>query len=299
MTASHLADIRDLDALVRVFRDHRPEVVFHLAAQPLVRYSYAHPVETYATNVLGTVHLLDAARRTQGVRVLVNITTDKCYENREWLWPYRETDALGGHDPYSNSKGCAELVSAAYRSSYFHGPDSPALATARAGNVIGGGDWALDRLIPDMIRAFSTGQPVIIRSPGAIRPWQHVLEPLHGYLRLAERLYEDGASFAEAWNFGPGEEDARPVAWIVERLAALWGKGATWRLDPAQHPHEATTLRLDCSKARARLGWEPHWDLAAALERLVCWYQAFQLGEDMRALTLQQIADYSRALSKD
>jgi CDP-glucose 4,6-dehydratase len=298
MAASHLADIRDPERLKAVLLASCPEVVFHLAAQPLVRQSYAEPVETYMTNVMGTVHLLEAIRATPGVRAVVNVTTDKCYDNREWVWGYRESDPLGGQDPYSSSKGCAELVSAAYRNSFFaaqeHAQHGVALATARAGNVIGGGDWAGDRLVPDMIRAFSRAEAVIIRSPHAIRPWQHVLEPLWGYLTLAEKLWEQGPAFAESWNFGPNDEDARPVQWIVQRLVEQWGDGATWRLDERPQPHEATHLKLDCSKARARLEWQPRWELGLALERVVAWYRACARGEDMRALTLAQIADFSR-----
>jgi len=227
LVASHLGDIRDLDHLQRVFKEHCPEIVFHMAAQPLVRLSYSEPVDTFSTNVMGTVNVLEAVRRTPGVRALVNITTDKCYENREWVWGYRENDPMGGHDPYSSSKGCAELVSAAYRSSFFNPKDfdrhGVSVASVRAGNVIGGGDWAGDRLIPDMIRAFSAGTPVIIRSPHAIRPWQHVLEPLRGYLTLAEHMWEAGPDYAEGWNFGPNDEDAKPVQWIGQRLTEFWG----------------------------------------------------------------------------
>lgn len=297
LAASHLGDVRDLDHLQKVFQQHRPEIVFHMAAQPLVRLSYAEPVETYATNVMGTVNVLEVVRRTPGVRALVNITTDKCYENREWVWGYRETDPMGGHDPYSSSKGCAELVTAAYRSSFFDSKDFDrhrvSVSTVRAGNVIGGGDWAGDRLIPDMIRAFTAGEPVLIRSPHAIRPWQHVLEPLMGYLMLAERMFDAGPEFAQGWNFGPSDEDAKPVEWIVQRLAELWGNGATWHLDDGQHPHEASYLKLDCSKARTRLDWHPRWGLAMALGHIVSWYRAFNRGEDMRALTLQQISQYT------
>ena len=297
LAASHLGDVRDLDHLQSVFRDHCPEVVFHMAAQPLVRLSYAEPVDTYATNVMGTVNVLEAVRRTPGVRALVNITTDKCYENREWVWGYRENDPMGGHDPYSSSKGCAELATAAYRSSFFNPKDFQrhrvSVASVRAGNVIGGGDWAGDRLVPDMIRAFTAGEPVVIRSPHAIRPWQHVLEPLRGYLVLAERMVESGPDFAEGWNFGPREEDARPVSWIVQRLVELWGEGAAWRLDAGEHPHEASYLKLDCAKARARLEWSPRWDLAAALEKIVAWHRAFNRGEDMRSFTLRQISHYT------
>ncbi len=296
---SIIGDIRDAGALLHAMQAASPDVVIHMAAQPLVRYSYIDPVETYSSNVMGTVHLLEAVRKTPSVRAVINVTSDKCYENKEWVWGYRENEPMGGYDPYSSSKGCAELVAAAYRSSYFGAKDfarhRTGLATVRAGNVIGGGDWAGDRLIPDMIRAFGAGEPVVIRSPHAIRPWQHVLEPLRGYLLLAERLVQEGPAFAEGWNFGPAEDDAKPVQWIVERLAELWGEGAAWRLDGGQHPHEASYLKLDCAKARARLGWHPRWDLATALERIVAWYRAFKRGEDMRALTLQQIATYTDA----
>ncbi len=298
MAASYLADIRDLLSLKAALLDLHPEVVFHLAAQPLVRHSYTDPVETFATNVMGTVHLLEAIRTTPGVRAVVNVTTDKCYDNREWVWGYRESDPLGGHDPYSSSKGCAELVSAAYRNSFFAGKEHArhgvALATARAGNVIGGGDWAADRLVPDMIRAFSRGEAVVIRSPHATRPWQHVLEPLWGYLTLAERLWEQGPAFAESWNFGPNDEDARSVQWIVQRLVDQWGEGAAWELDERPQLHEATSLKLDCSKARARLDWRPRWELGLSLDHIVTWYRACARGEDMRALTLAQIAEFSR-----
>lgn len=302
MRKSFIGDIRDLDALKRAVIAQRPEIVFHMAAQPLVRLSYAQPVETYSTNVMGTVNVLETVRATPETRVVVNVTTDKCYENREWVWGYREIDPMGGHDPYSSSKGCAELITAAYRSSFFPAKDFPqhrvAVASVRAGNVIGGGDWAMDRLIPDMIRAFTNREPVIIRSPHAIRPWQHVLEPLSGYLTLAEKLWQEGPAFAEGWNFGPNDEDAKTVQWIVQRLAELWGDGASWNLDDKPQPHEATYLKLDCSKARARLGWQPRWDLAHALTRIVDWYRAFQRGEDIRILTLQQISDYQSTSQK-
>ena len=293
---SVMGDIRDLARLQAVMNAARPEIVFHLAAQPLVRRSYQDPVETYSTNVMGTVHLLEAVRNCADVGAVVNITTDKVYENREWLWGYRESEPLGGHDPYSNSKGCAELVTAAYRSSFFEAPAQAgkpvAVATARAGNVIGGGDWAQDRLVPDLLNAFHQNRRVDIRSPHAVRPWQHVLEPLRGYLMLAERLAEQGNAFAEAWNFGPHDEDARPVRWIVERMAALWGEGADWHGDTGVHPHEASNLKLDISKVRNRLGWHPALRLEEALALIVEWYKQYQLGADLRALTLQQIADY-------
>jgi len=289
-------DIRDLKHLQRVFAEHKPEIVIHMAAQPLVRYSYKEPVETYSTNVMGTVNLLEAARHSEGIKAVVNVTSDKCYENREWPWGYRESEAMGGFDPYSNSKGCAELVTAAYRNSYFHPEKYPehgvALASGRAGNVIGGGDWAEDRLIPDIMRAIIQNKPVNIRNPRAIRPWQHVLEPLSGYLLLAQKLYEEGADHAEGWNFGPNDDDAKPVQWIVENLTQSWGEGASWALDGGNHPHEAHYLKLDCSKAKARLGWHPRWSLPQALEKIIEWHKAYGRVEAMRELTLKQIADY-------
>jgi len=296
------ADIRDFAALSGVFAKYQPEIVIHMAAQPLVRYSYANPVETYSTNVMGTVHVLEAARLTGSVRAIVNVTSDKCYENREWAWGYRENEAMGGYDPYSNSKGCAELVAAAYRSSYFNAGNFPehgvALASARAGNVIGGGDWAEDRLIPDIMRSIMQGKPVHIRNPHAIRPWQHVLEPLSGYLLLAQKLYFGGAAYAEAWNFGPNSEDAKPVQWIVEDLTEAWGEGASWLLDQGIHPHEAHYLKLDCSKAKAHLGWQPRWNLQQALAAIIDWYRAYRDGQDMRELTLRQINAYNNSFSK-
>ncbi len=267
-----------------------------MAAQPLVRHSYTHPVDTFATNVMGTVHVLEAVRRSGGVRAVVNVTSDKCYDNPETGQAFREADPLGGFDPYSGSKACAELVSAAYRSSFFapgrHPDHGVALATARAGNVIGGGDWARDRLVPDIVAAFAAGRPVILRSPGAVRPWQHVLEPLAGYLALGERLWAGGPAYAEAWNFGPADEDARPVSWIVERMAAHWGPGARWEQDAGRHPHEAGWLHLDCAKARARLGWAPRLGLEQALAWTVDWYKAHAAGADARAATLRQILAY-------
>ena len=285
-------DIRDLAALRDAVTSFRPEVVIHMAAQPLVRYSYVEPVETYQVNVMGTVNLLEAVRATDSVRSVVNVTTDKCYENREWVWGYRETDPMGGFDPYSNSKGCAELVTAAYRQSFLH-QGHAALASARAGNVIGGGDWALDRLVPDILRAFEKNQPVTLRNPASTRPWQHVLEPVSGYLTLAERLHEEGQAFAEGWNFGPADADARPVEWIVRHLSEGWGDGARWQVDGGQHPHEAQYLKLDCSKARHRLQWTPRWSLDDALDRIVRWHRAWLAGGDVRRQCLDDIAAYT------
>lgn len=294
--ASIVGDIRDGNALSKSMRDAGPEVVIHMAAQPLVRYSYANPVETYSTNVMGTVNVLEAVRQTPSVRAVVNVTSDKCYENNEWVWGYRENEPMGGFDPYSNSKGCAELVASAYRNSFFnpgkYDEHHVALGSVRAGNVIGGGDWAADRLIPDILRAISENSPVIIRSPNSIRPWQHVLEPLSGYLLLAQRLYEDGVAYAEGWNFGPHDEDAKPVQWIVERLTEAWGDGASWQLDGRAHPHEAHYLKLDCSKAKMRLNWQPRWHLSQALEMIVAWQRAWLAKQDMRNFTLSQIEQY-------
>ncbi|GAC1362625.1 MAG: CDP-glucose 4,6-dehydratase [Acidobacteriaceae bacterium] len=299
-------DIRDSAALNSALQDFAPEVVFHLAAQPLVRYSYEDPIGTYETNVLGTARLLDAVRRTPSVRAVVSVTTDKCYENKEWLWGYRETDPLGGYDPYSSSKACAEIVSAAFRQSYFNpsqlyqpGGHTTAVATARAGNVIGGGDWSLDRLIPDLIAGFTRGEPVLIRRPHAIRPWQHVLEPLHGYILLAEKLLtpsSEAANFATAYNFGPADDDAQPVQWIVEKMTRFWGDGASWILDPDPGVHEAGYLKLDASRARAHLGWRPRLPLETALQWLVEWYRAAGRNEDLQALTFRQIAAYEALL---
>ena len=290
-------DIRDAAALAQALLAHAPEIVIHLAAQPLVRRSYADPVETYSTNVMGTVHLLEAVRKSPTVRAVVNVTSDKCYENREWVWGYRENEALGGYDPYSSSKGCAELVTAAYRNSFFHGASGGmprvALGSARAGNVIGGGDWAPDRLVPDILAALARGEAVAIRNPHAIRPWQHVLESLGAYLMLAEKLCEDGPRFADAWNFGPRDTDARPVQWIVERLVERWGGGAHWHPDPGTHPHEAHYLRLDCAKAASHLGWQPRWDLGTALDAIVAWQRAWLGGADMQAVTLSQIDQFT------
>ncbi len=297
---SQLGDVRDREALLALLREREPEIVLHLAAQSLVRPSYQDPVGTYETNVMGTVNLLDAVRvhRAAGpgrpVSAVVVVTSDKCYENREWHWGYRESDPMGGHDPYSNSKGCTELVTDAFRSSYFAREDGLpplALASVRAGNVIGG-DWAVDRLVPDTIRAFEAGEQVEIRNPGAIRPWQHVLEPLAGYLRLGERLAGEPERFASGWNFGPDAASETDVRHIVDGLADRWGEGAGWRHDAGEHPHEATYLKLDSSRARSLLGWRPRLSLDAALDFTVDWYRACQRGDDLRALSLEQIRRY-------
>ncbi|GMM91800.1 CDP-glucose 4,6-dehydratase [Qipengyuania sp. MTN3-11] len=287
-------DIRDLAAVRAAMAEADPEILIHMAAQSLVRPSYDDPVGTYATNVMGTVNVLEAARACPSLRAIVVVTTDKCYENREWDWGYRESEAMGGHDPYSSSKGCAELVSSAYRASFFASvAGGPKLATARAGNVIGGGDWARDRLVPDALRAFGHGQRVAIRNPLATRPWQHVLEPLSGYLVLAQALWRDGSGFAEGWNFGPRDEDARPVRWVVEQLAAHWGGDAGWVEADGFHPHEAHSLKLDISKARARLHWRPRWALEEAVERIVAWQKAWLDGADMRTHCLAEIENYT------
>ncbi len=286
-------DVRILEQLKATVNEYQPEIVIHMAAQSLVRYSYAQPVETYATNVMGTVNILEAVRQSDSVRVILNVTSDKCYENKEWVWGYRENERLGGRDPYSSSKGCAEIVTSAYRDSYFKDSDPCiGVASARAGNVIGGGDWAKDRLIPDIMNAFIKGHPVVIRHPNAIRPWQHVLEPLSGYLCLVEHLWDERSKFAGAWNFGPDSDDAQPVTWVVDQLIPLWGEGARWELDAPPQPHEACALKLDCSKARSLLHWSPKLQLSTALEWVVNWYRGYQQNRDMRRITEAEIAEY-------
>jgi len=280
-------DIRNGKELKKIFQKQQPEVVFHLAAQPLVRHSYKAPVETYETNVMGTLHVLEAIRTIDSVQASVFITTDKCYQNREWHWGYREIDPMGGYDPYSSSKGAAELLIASYRNSYL-----PNIASVRAGNVIGGGDWADDRLIPDIIRALQKNKTVEIRSPYAIRPWQHVLEPLAGYMQLAELMTTKPKQYAQAWNFGPNGEDTKPVEWIVKQMAQQWGNHANWEMDKSDQPHEANYLKLDCSKAHAELNWQPKWDLQTALQKIITWHQAEMLKENMREVTISQIESY-------
>ncbi|HEX4435945.1 MAG TPA: CDP-glucose 4,6-dehydratase [Solirubrobacteraceae bacterium] len=282
-------DIRDPEAIAGAVEAVRPEVVIHMAAQSLVRRSFAEPVETYATNVMGTVNVLDAVRRNgSDVRVVINVTSDKCYENREWEWGYREHEAMGGHDPYSSSKGCAELVAGAFGRSFFSDADGTRLASARAGNVIGGGDWGQDRLVPDIMQAALAGESVRIRNPNSIRPWQHVLSPLSGYLVLAQALWES-PEHASGWNFGPVDDDARPVGWIVERLAELWPAELRSVLDDGPHPHEARYLKLDSSRARTHLGWHPMVGLDSTLQSIVDWYRSLRDEEDMQAITLGQI----------
>ena len=298
---SIIGDIRDLPRLSAAIAEFEPEVVLHLAAQSVVRTGYENPVDTYASNVMGTVHVLEAVRTLKRKCVVVNVTSDKCYENREWVWGYRETDRMGGHDPYSNSKGCAELVTSAFRDSYFP-PESlhehgVALASARAGNAIGGGDWTAYQLIPDLMRAFMAGQPCLIRNPLSYRPWQFVLEPLRGYLLIAERLAEDGASFASGWNFGPLEGDAKPVSWIADTLRSKWGKGASWVQDSTVSAKEAQALKLDASRAATCLDWHPVLRIEQTLSWIVEWYQAYESGGDLRTTTIEQIQRYERLLS--
>jgi len=294
---SIIGDIRDQSVVDETFKRCKPDIVIHMAAQPLVLYSYDNPVETYATNVMGSVHVLEACRKTESVKSVVMITTDKCYENKEWYWGYRENEPMGGYDPYSNSKGCSELVISAYRQSFFSNGDRQlGLASARAGNVIGGGDWAADRLIPDFMQAILIKKPVVIRSPLSIRPWQHVLEPLNGYLKLAESLWGSHVKFSEGWNFGPDDSDAREVQWIIDHISELWGEGAQWELDKSPRPHEATYLKLDCSKARMKLGWTPRLSLSTTLQWIVEWYKHYRNNSNMREVTLQEISRYQKIL---
>jgi len=290
------ADVRDHAAVQRALAQHRPEVVFHLAAQSLVRRSFRAPRDTYEVNVMGTVNVLEAARRSDSVRAVVNVTSDKCYDNREQGRPFVEGDPMGGHDPYSSSKGCAELVADAYTRSFFADGRGPAVGSARAGNVIGGGDWGEDRLIPDIVRAALSGAPIVIRNPNAVRPWQHVLNPLSGYVQLAQALV-DRPQAAGGWNFGPAPDDVKPVSWITDRISALWPGDLSWEIDPAPQPHEAQFLALDSRKAREQLGWTPVCGLDEALESIVAWYTARSAGRDMRAVTLDQIEALGGRLS--
>jgi CDP-glucose 4,6-dehydratase len=289
---SEIGDVTDLNHITESMKAFDPDVLIHMAAQPLVRLSYEDPVTTYNTNIMGTVNVIEAARKCDNLKSIVAVTTDKCYENKEWVWGYREDEPMGGHDPYSSSKGCAELVIAAYRNSYFNVANSPALASVRAGNVIGGGDWSTDRLVPDILKAFEKKVPVVVRNPNATRPWQHVLEPLSGYLVLAQRLYEDGQLFAEGWNFGPKGEDCKSVGWILDKMVAQWGGSASWELDENNNPHEAGYLKLDCSKAAMHLGWYPKLRLEQTLEGIIKWHKAFLDGANMREICLTEIRNY-------
>ena len=294
---SKIADIRDLQSLKVTILDASPDIVIHMAAQPLVRDSYRDPVETYTTNVTGTVNILECVRSCKSIKAVVNVTTDKCYENKEWIWAYRENEPLGGYDPYSSSKACSELVTSSYRSSFFNPEDyqhhGVGLASARAGNVIGGGDWAVERLVPDCVRALINGEKIAIRNPGAIRPWQHVLEPLSGYLLLVQKLYNEGPQYAEGWNFGPDDKDAKPVAWVVKKISEKWGIDSLneeFRIE--DNLHEANYLKLDCSKAKYKLGWYPKWDLSYSLDKVVEWAQAYKNKKDMRTVCFEQIEEY-------
>lgn len=294
---SYIEDITDYTKLFRALNESKPDMVIHLAAQALVKESYSHPIETYATNVMGTVNLLEAVRYMDSIKVVLNVTTDKCYENKEWLWAYRENERMGGYDPYSNSKSCSELVTSSFRNSFYNPLDYGvthhiALASARAGNVIGGGDWAKDRLIPDFIKAIVNNSELKIRSPHAIRPWQHVLEPLIGYLYLCTYLWSDGVKYAEGWNFGPNEDDVQSVEWIAQTICRLWGEDASYNIDTNVHPHEATYLKLDCSKAKLRLNWKPKWNLKEALQSIVEWNKAYLDGQNMRDFSIKQIEEY-------
>ena len=302
IVSSTIGDIRNFNFLAEKLNDINPEIIIHMAAQPLVRESYKNPRETYEINVMGTVNLLDAARQVKSVKAILNITTDKCYENKEWLWGYRENEPIGGYDPYSNSKGCSELVTASFRNSFFNSKEykshGVALASARAGNVIGGGDWASERLIPDFIRSITLGEKVIIRNPYAIRPWQHVLEPLSGYLTLCEKLFSGGSFFAEGWNFGPNDEDAKNVEWITNKICQLWGQDAAYDLDKKPQPHEAGYLKLDCSKAKALLAWHPQWNIDKSLKMIVDWHKASLNNANMRDFTVGQIKEYFTSINR-
>jgi len=293
---SQIADVRDQDTLHKSMTEFNPDILIHMAAQPLVRYSYEEPVETYEVNVIGTVKVLEVARSCLNLKAIVNITTDKCYENDGRIEGYKEDDPIGGYDPYSSSKGCAELVTSTYRRSFLQ-DQGVGLASVRAGNVIGGGDWADDRLIPDILRSFEEKNPVVIRNPKATRPWQHVLEPLSGYLVLAQKLYEDQKEYAEGWNFGPNEQDVKPVDWILDKMISKW-PNSSWRLDADSNPHEAEFLKLDIAKAESRLNWKPVWELGHTLERIVAWHRSWLDKEDMQAVCLAEIKEYTRDMNK-
>lgn len=294
------ADVRDSKLLKEAMHESNPEIVFHMAAQPLVRESYRDPVNTYSTNVMGTVNLFEAVRECKSVKTVINVTTDKCYENKEWIWGYRENDSMGGNDPYSSSKGCAELITNAYLRSYFdtdnYKEHGVSLASVRAGNAIGGGDWAEDRLVPDCMRSLMEDKPIVIRFPDAVRPWQHIVDLLYGYLLLTQRLYQEGSVLANGWNFGSNYEEAKPVRWIVERITEMWGYSDSWLVEQGNKPNEANFLKLDCSKAKSVLGWYPQWGLNVSLKKTVEWYKALKDQQNMLNFTLEQIRSYGRCI---
>ncbi|MFH1824990.1 MAG: CDP-glucose 4,6-dehydratase [Candidatus Firestonebacteria bacterium] len=296
LVKSKIADIRNYKLLKQELLNFKPEIVIHMAAQPIVRESYKNPLETYSVNVMGTVNLFESVRNCKSVRVVVNVTTDKCYENKERRRGYCEYEPLGGYDPYSNSKACSELVTSSYRSSFFNPKEykthKKAVASARAGNVIGGGDWAVDRLIPDSVKSVLRKKTIVIRNPNAVRPWQHVLEPLYGYLLLAEKLYKNGPEYAEAWNFGPDDKDVKTVEWIVKRICNKWGEEASYKIDKGKHPHEAHYLKLNCSKAKSNLSWHPKWNLDTAIDKIIEWTKAYKQGKDLKKICLKQIQEY-------
>ena len=290
---SEFDDIRNFENLSKSINDFDPEILIHMAAQPLVRLSYKNPIDTYSTNVMGTVNVLEACKKCKNLKSVVCVTTDKCYENKEWPWGYREYEPMGGHDPYSSSKGCSELVISSYRRSYFFTKETLSLASARAGNVIGGGDWSMDRLIPDILNSFQNSKKVVIRNPSSTRPWQHVLEPLSGYLVLAESLYNNGDEFSGAWNFGPKDDDCKSVKWIIDKMIENWGDGASWEKDKSVNPHESVFLKLDCSKAANYLNWHPKWNLNYTLKELVEWHQKWINGRDMKKECFKTIKLYN------
>jgi len=294
---SQIGDIRDQDTLYESMLEFNPDILIHMAAQPLVRYSYDAPIETYEVNVIGTAKVLEVARSCSNLKAIVNITTDKCYENDERSQGYKENDPMGGYDPYSSSKGCAELVASAYRRSFLQDQDI-GLASVRAGNVIGGGDWADDRLIPDILRSFEKSEPVVIRNPKATRPWQHVLEPLSGYLILAQKLYKDQKEYAEGWNFGPNEQDVKPVDWILDKMIGNW-PNSSWELDEGSSPHEADFLKLDIAKAKSKLGWKPVWELSHTLEKIIEWHKAWLNNENVQTICLAEIEEYTKDMNNE
>ncbi len=295
---SIICDVRDLDSLKKSMLETKPGIVIHMAAQPLVRESYRNPVETYSTNVMGTVNLIEATRNCNSIRAILNVTSDKCYENKDWCWGYRENEPLGGFDPYSNSKACSELITLSYRDSFFNKKEyethGVCLASARAGNVIGGGDWGIDRLFPDCIRAFLKGENVVIRYPNAVRPWQHVFEPVSGYLLLIQKMYENGPEYAGGWNFGPNDYDAKTVEWVIKEICTKWGEGASYEIDRdrGENFHEANYLKLDCSKAKSLLNWHPKWSLTQAIDCVIEWTKAYKESQNVKEVCLRQIKEY-------